>query len=370
MTSARTALFVRTLVVGAVVLGTAGFVIADKVVTVSIDGEVHSVSTFAATVDEVLAEADVTVGEHDTVIPAAGAAITDGSRIEIRRGRLVVLNVDGVAHQVWTTAATLDELAGSLGSRYSSASLTASRSQRIPLTGLSVDLRMPKSVTLVHDGTSTEVVTTEPTVGAVLLAAGVDVAEADLLSTELTLAPVDGLTVTVVRVTTHRATDRGKIRYRTTKKADHSLYAGTTKVVKQGRPGIRRTTYVLTLHDGTVVSKQKISVHTVRRPVTRVLAYGTKDRPVVPTKRRTASGIDALNWGALAYCESSGNPRAVGGGGIYFGLYQFNLTTWHGVGGRGNPIDNSPAEQTYRAKLLYKDRGSQPWPVCGRMLYT
>ena len=104
--------------------------------------------------------------------------------------------------------------------------------------------------------------------------------------------------------------------------------------------------------------------------MTRVLVYGTKDRPALPTKRRTASGIDGLNWGALAYCESSGNPRAVGGGGIYFGLYQFNLSTWRGVGGRGNPIDNSPAEQTYRAKLLYKDRGSQPWPVCGRMLYT
>ena len=189
MTSARTALVVRTLVVGAVVLGTAGFVTADKVVTVAIDGEEQAVRTFSATVDAVLAEEEVTLGEHDTLIPAAGSAIADGGRIEIRRGRLVVLNVDGVAHEVWTTAATVDELAASLGSRFAAASLTASRSQRIPLSGLSVDLRMPKSVTVVHDGTSTEVVTTEPTVGAVLLEAGVDVAAADLLSTELDAGP-------------------------------------------------------------------------------------------------------------------------------------------------------------------------------------
>ena len=63
-------------------------------------------------------------------------------------------------------------------------------------------------------------------------------------------------------------------------------------------------------------------------------------------------------------------PVAVAGGGLYFGLYQFNLGTWHGVGGAGNPVDASSAEQTYRAKLLYRNRGSQPWPVCGHLLYT
>ena len=69
-------------------------------------------------------------------------------------------------------------------------------------------------------------------------------------------------------------------------------------------------------------------------------------------------------------CESSGNPRSVGGNGTYFGLYQFTLGTWHGVGGAGNPINASAAEQTYRAKLLYRNRGSAPWPTCGHLLYT
>ena len=93
--------------------------------------------------------------------------------------------------------------------------------------------------------------------------------------------------------------------------------------------------------------------------MTRIVIYGTKARPAptTATKRRTATGVDALNWAALAQCESSGNPRAVGGGGLYFGLYQFNLSTWHGVGGVGNPIDASAAEQTYRAKLLYREPG-------------
>ena len=92
----------------------------------AVDGEEQAVRTFSATVAAVLAEGDVALGEHDTVIPAVGSAIADGGRIEIRRGRLVVLTIDGVAREVSTTAATVDELAASLGSRYSAASLTAS----------------------------------------------------------------------------------------------------------------------------------------------------------------------------------------------------------------------------------------------------
>jgi hypothetical protein len=38
------------------------------------------------------------------------------------------------------------------------------------------------------------------------------------------------------------------------------------------------------------------------------------------------------------------------------------------MGGSGDPIDASSGEQTYRAKLLYQQRGRSPWPNCGRYL--
>lgn len=71
-----------------------------------------------------------------------------------------------------------------------------------------------------------------------------------------------------------------------------------------------------------------------------------------------------LDWPALAQCESGGNPQAATGNGFY-GLYQFDLQTWASVGGVGSPADASPTEQTYRAQLLYNERGAAPWPVCG-----
>jgi hypothetical protein len=71
-------------------------------------------------------------------------------------------------------------------------------------------------------------------------------------------------------------------------------------------------------------------------------------------------------WAQLRSCESSGNYTAVAANGHY-GAYQFDIATWHSVGGTGDPSAASPAEQDYRALYLYRMRGWQPWQ-CARML--
>jgi Transglycosylase-like domain len=76
------------------------------------------------------------------------------------------------------------------------------------------------------------------------------------------------------------------------------------------------------------------------------------------------------SWGrqqlaSIAACESHGNPRAVGGGGAYRGMYQFSFSTWAIVGGSGDPAAASRHEQTWRAWLLLSRHGAGHWPVCG-----
>ena len=91
-------------------------------------------------------------------------------------------------------------------------------------------------------------------------------------------------------------------------------------------------------------------------------------RRPISTRPAPAPRRDGLNWAALAECESGGNPQAVSPNGRYRGLYQFDLSTWRSVGGTGDPIDHSSAEQTRRAQRLYAERGRSPWPVCGKHL--
>ncbi|MFC3418835.1 LysM peptidoglycan-binding domain-containing protein [Salinicoccus hispanicus] len=86
------------------------------------------------------------------------------------------------------------------------------------------------------------------------------------------------------------------------------------------------------------------------------------------TSASTSSNASGQNWGALAQCESSGNASVVSSNGLYHGLYQFDVQTWRSVGGSGVPSQASAAEQTKRAQILFDQRGSQPWPVCGSRL--
>jgi Transglycosylase-like domain len=76
------------------------------------------------------------------------------------------------------------------------------------------------------------------------------------------------------------------------------------------------------------------------------------------------------DWGrsqlsSIAWCEARNNPRAIGGGGAYRGLYQFSFSTWRVVGGSGDPVAAPRSEQTWRAWLLLQNHGSGHWPVCG-----
>lgn len=50
----------------------------------------------------------------------------------------------------------------------------------------------------------------------------------------------------------------------------------------------------------------------------------------------------------------------------YCGAYQFDYSTWKSIGMPGSPCGASPGTQDEAAQRLYAQRGSEPWPVCGR----
>ncbi len=69
----------------------------------------------------------------------------------------------------------------------------------------------------------------------------------------------------------------------------------------------------------------------------------------------------------IAQCESGGDPTAVSPSGQYRGKFQFARETWKAYGGRGSdPAKASESHQDRIALRLYRDRGTDPWPTCGR----
>jgi Transglycosylase-like domain len=106
------------------------------------------------------------------------------------------------------------------------------------------------------------------------------------------------------------------------------------------------------------------SAGTAIRPA--VLSAGVVAAVMVGTVAPASAAPSGDAWYRLRMCESGNNYRANTGNG-YYGAYQFDLSTWRSVGGTGLPSDASPAEQDYRARLLYQARGWAPWG-CARTL--
>lgn len=71
-------------------------------------------------------------------------------------------------------------------------------------------------------------------------------------------------------------TETRVIPYTTRRTKDSALAKGTTKVRVKGREGLRSLTYELAITDGAQTSKELVRSEVVKRPVTRVVAVGTR----------------------------------------------------------------------------------------------
>lgn len=337
-----------------------------KTVVLTVDGVSHRVHTFARTVGQVLATSNVVIGVHDLVAPGASVGVSDGTHVVVQHGRPLTLMLDGHQRTVWVTASTVSEALSQLGLAQRGMYVSASRSRALPMEGMSLTVRRPHGITILHDGRSTHVRTSVGSVLQALAVAHIRLGPHDRISVSLHSMPRDGEQIRVTRVRMPIVWVTSSVRYRTIRHADSDLYKGETRVVRAGRVGIRAERYKLTIVDGHVRHRQLLSKHMRRHPRPAIVYYGTKARP---TYGSHVPGADNLNWYALAGCESGHNPREYTSPG-YYGLYQFTLGTWESLGGTGDPRDASVNEQTYRAKLLYVRAGSSPWPACGHYLYS
>ncbi|RKN16476.1 LysM peptidoglycan-binding domain-containing protein [Micromonospora musae] len=76
----------------------------------------------------------------------------------------------------------------------------------------------------------------------------------------------------------------------------------------------------------------------------------------------------AVNWDAIAQCESSGDWHINTGNG-YFGGLQFSQSTWEGYGGTKYAARAdlaSRAEQIAIAEKVLDGQGIGAWPTCGK----
>jgi uncharacterized protein YabE (DUF348 family) len=357
-------LLAQAAVVAALIAGTTAFVTADKTVTLSIDGQHRTFSTYAGTVAEALADQGITVDEHDLVTPMPSEKLTDGETVVVRYARPVVLTVDGETRSAWTTARNVGQALMLLGVRDDDAYVSASRSRSISRSGMALDVRLPHELTFLVDGRRHEIRTNAITIRSAMTEAGIRLRTRDRVTPGLDSRPADEQVIGITRVDGRRSVEERPIRFITVERKSKALFRGDRQIVRKGHVGVRVFTYRETLLDHRVARRSLVDKRIGDLPVAQIELVGTKK---VPTNTPTADG---LNWAALAQCESGGNPQAYNPAGPFYGLYQFMVQTWQAVGGVGLPSDATPDEQTYRAQILYQRSGAGQWPVCGPNLFS
>lgn len=358
----------QSVVIGGLVVGTGAFVVLNKSVTVTVDGEAQEVRTFGTSVDEVIAAQELDLSERDQVLPGRGASVDRGMDIVVNTTKTVDVTVDGVTTEETTTANTVGAALADLGidaeNAEVSTDLDAALASEAVTDGVSaIEVVTPKSVSVSADGETHKVDEAASTVADVLDSAGITVDNDDIVSVPLDAPATDGQNVQVMRVTVEQRTEEEAIEHPVKTEESDDMEIGETEVTTEGKDGKREVVYEVRTVDGEEVSKKELSEKVLEEPVEEVVVEGTKDPMDMTTEEIKAMlGGPGSRWYELVKCESTFNPRAVNQqNNAHFGLFQFKQATWESVGGTGNPIDASPKEQFERAKILQQKAGWGQW---------
>lgn len=280
-------------------------------VTLTIDGVSNSVTTAATTVSDLLTQQAISFDSTDLVNPGYQATLFDGLAVSWTPATRVYVRVNGTRTTHKVVGTTVRQVTAELGLPTGSARSTRREAYSYQ------DARMygPLGAQLSADETVRE--------------------DSVAIVHKIRFAFPDRY----LRIDHKVVKDRSKL-----------VRSGASRVFKDGSNGRKHVFYRSRYLDGKLTSKRIVQSKVVSHPQRRVVRVGT-----------------GPNWIGLAACESGGNPNAVNPAGFY-GLYQFSISTWHAVGGKGIPTDYGYWEQTKRAWKLYKGSGRSPWPVCGSRL--
>ncbi|PYE43774.1 uncharacterized protein YabE (DUF348 family) [Paenibacillus barcinonensis] len=197
---------------------------AGKQISLVIDGKAQVVETRTGMLQEMLEEQSITVSPHDKVSMPINGAITDGDRIVIERAVPVKITADGDTKTLYTTDSSVQD---------------------------------------------------------VIKQSGIEVANHDKVYPALGTAIKADMKIRVVRVTKHTVDVKQPIAYKVVKTADPSLFRGDNRVVVNGKEGTLVQHIEKVFQDGELVSKKMVGKTIANNRVDKVIAIGTKAKPVV-----------------------------------------------------------------------------------------
>ncbi|MGE5577203.1 MAG: G5 domain-containing protein [Syntrophothermus sp.] len=196
-----------------------GYTWLRKEVTIAVDSKKIKVVTFRSRVSGVLSQARIAVGSADRVVPGLQEPLKEGMHISVFRAVPVTILVDGAKISRLTTGQTVRE---------------------------------------------------------VLQETGIKLGVLDMVAPALASPVQAGASLRVTRVKIQTVTKNDTILFDTIRRADDQMERGVEKIIQAGGKGLQARTFRLRYEDGRLVKKELLKTEVLKRPVPKVVVYGTK----------------------------------------------------------------------------------------------
>lgn len=272
---------------------------------------------------------------------------------------------------------TLDEMLANLN-------LTVYKEDKIsvlpsPLLGIGSRIQIQRALPVeVSDAKKVTVYRTwSKTVNELLAEQNISLVDKDSVEPALETSLSPDLKIKITRVAEFDTTLTETIDFKVIKKNDVNLEKGQTRVETAGVNGQREVTYHIKRVDGEEVSRKVISSKVIKEPQNQILIVG-----IGPKLARSGPYVDIINAAARKYLingtalmclmlrESNGHNTSVNPDGPYYGLFQYTEGFWaaaSAAAGFGGADWTDPTAQIYTtAYELTHGQGRRwpPWSSC------
>jgi uncharacterized protein YabE (DUF348 family) len=275
-------------------------------VTLSVDGQIATITTRAATVADVLAAQQVSLRAGDRVIPALAAPVREDMPIRVLRSFPVTVEIDGALHAARTTRRNPAMLRREL--KLAPGLVLAAAPKRLQ-PGSTISLRTPKDVSLTVDGKTTPVSRTPALdVAGLLAASGVTLGANDEVRPALPTRLTEGLVVTVYRLAQDQVSEQVAVPYATERRTDPNLPRGQEKELQAGRNGLQRVVYQVKMRDGVAIDKVRVASEMLTPPTPRIVAVGSKVAAAAPVAAAATGGGTMIQSGSATWYGTGPGP--------------------------------------------------------------
>ena len=284
-------------------------------------GEVIEVTTASLTPAEILREAGLEPGDEDRVLVNGKVKAFEDSLqagiplvLRYRPAVSVEVSVDGIT-------SVLRSAADDLGSALEEAGIEVIQGDRVSMAlsstledGMRVEIRKGRALVITVDGNTIHGYSAAPTTGEALAEAGIALQGLDYSQPpEGEAVPQDGI-IQVVRVEELVLLEKEEIPFETIYQADDTLEINNRQVTQDGINGVDAEKVWVRYQDGVEVSRGEVTRVTLSEPIPQVINYGTKlvyktiDTPNGPITyylavEATATSYSPCNSGTGSTCH-------------------------------------------------------------------